>query len=488
MRVEYSFDWKGFHFFIKFLVVCFGAGIIWNYGLPLAVSHFAPAQPAPIQTQETSPVATVAIAALSDPSTPKRVINSLTIEEAVPKEGKFIAVDLEKMKLYLYQDGKITATFPIVTKGKPETPWETPSGFYSVLTKEVTHFSSIGKVYMPYSLQFYGNYFIHGWTYYPNGTPTSASFSGGCIKLATADAKEVFAFADKGTGIFVYDKKETVPKSAVVLTDLPIPPVSAGSYLIADIDTGDVYLERRAKEPRPIASVTKLMTALVANEVVSFDKNVSVARGVLLHPKNPNDTARETFLIGDLFYPLLMESNNAVADAIARYYDITDFVEQMNTTAKALDMQSTRFADASGISSENTATPDDLFRLAAYLANKKSFVLKITGTPKKEIISRGGERYRFSNFNVFFDSTNFVGGKVGHTTIAQDTMLSVFSLPVNGEERRIAIVVLGSTDYTTDTKNLVAWFAETAEQGNNLSGTSCVSCAKIKKHRKIELP
>ena len=215
-----------------------------------------------------------------------RVINALAIEDVVPATGKFVAADLRAMQISLFQDGMLVETIPIKTKGKPGTPWETPSGFYTIQTKEESHFSSIGKVYMPYSMQFYGNYFVHGWTTYPDGTPTPETFSGGCIKLATEEAAKVFAFADIGTKIFVYDPPTVDAIAPIALAALPVPRISARAYLVADIDTGDVYAERAAAAERSIASVTKLMTALVANETISFDKKIRVPEGALTNPRD----------------------------------------------------------------------------------------------------------------------------------------------------------------------------------------------------------
>lgn len=390
------------------------------------------------------------------------------------------------MKLTLYQDGAATAEYPILTKGKPGTPNETPTGFYTILTKEQDHFNRSEQVHMPYSMQFYGNYFIHGWPYYTDGHPVNPEYSGGCIRLSTSDAGEVLAFVDRGTNLFVYDPIRTAPTASLVLNTLPTPSISAASYLVADIDTGDVFLEQHARDPRPIASVTKLMTALVANETIMFYKNIAVARGELLHTQNDSVSANETFPIGDLLYPLLMESNNAVADRLARYYGTTGFVNWMNTTAKALDMQSTHFADASGISSGNVSTPDDLYRLATYLTNKKSFIWNITRTPNKKLVADNGNVYYFNNFNIFSNSPDFVGGKVGQTGAAKETMVSVFSVPINGASRRVAIVVLKSNNYTFDTERLVDWFTQSAQQGAALSGTACVSCATRSRYRKIE--
>lgn len=451
---SHTFDWKGFAFFIQALAVALVLGTAGYWGVVYAHVYYATPTQASIVATST-PVAHTALPPAPEAS--QRVIESLTIEDVVPKEGKFIAADLVNMKLYLYATGSVVAQFPIQTKGKPGTPWETPSGLYSIKTKEKTHFSSIGHVYMPYSMQFYGNYFIHGWTHYPDGTPTAASFSGGCIKLLTGDAQEVFEFADLGTKVFVYDNKQEAPRRTLTFVNIPKPTIDAAAFLVADIDTGDVYAERNAGEVRPIASVTKLMTALVANETISLDKKVAVPEGVLYNPPVATSTAQKSFLVNDLFYPLLMQSSNGVAESLASYYGKSAFINWMNATAKSLDMRSTMFADASGISPDNLSSADDLFRLASYLAHKKSFVLKITDTAKKDIVSDDGTTYKVTNVNAPAYEEPFEGGKAGHTTAAQDTMVSVLSVDTDDGPRRIAVIVLGSEDQILATRALGEW-------------------------------
>ena len=484
-RIESSFDWRGFNFFVRGAALCLAVAVSGYYGFSYAVAYLAPHDTPTLAAVQQEPAETGAAAAALSSTTPRRVINSLSIAQAVPAEGKFIAADLVNMELYLYQDGTTTAQYPILTKGRPGTPWETPSGFYSIQSKEEIHFSTIGHVYMPYSMQFYGNYFIHGWTYYPDGTPVSASFSGGCIKLSTEDAAKVFAFADRGTKIFVYDSKKTEPLPPLVLDPTPLPDITAPAYLVADIDTGDVYAEQGAQGRRSIASVTKLMTALVANEVISLDKKISVPEGGLFNPPDTGNATEKTFLVDDLFYPLLMQSSNLVANSIAAYYGKHGFVEWMNSTAKALDMTSSFYADASGISSDNISTPEDLFRLATYLSNKKSFVFDITRTKNKTISAEDGSSYRIENVNARADTGPFEGGKAGHTTAASDTMVSVLSFKIGGATRHAAVIVLGSNDQAQDTMHLAEWITAAAKE--EVSQTACASCTSEPYYRKIEL-
>jgi D-alanyl-D-alanine carboxypeptidase len=254
--------------------------------------------------------------------------------------------------------------------------------------------------------------------------------------------------------------------------------------LVADIDTGDVYAERAAGEKRPIASVTKLMTALVANEVISFDKKLSIPQGILTVPPIATSTEPRTFVVEDLLYALLLQSNNKIAEALASYYGSGGFVRWMNTTAKAIGMNDTTYADASGISANNISTTEDLYRQLVYLSNKKSFVLKITHTAQKNIIADEGQSYTVYNVNRPATDESFEGGKAGHTTAAADTFASVLNLTVGGQSRRIAIVVLGSQNQIADTNTLEEWIKTAATL--DATQAACLSCA-APTYRKISI-
>ncbi|MBY0539392.1 L,D-transpeptidase family protein [Patescibacteria group bacterium] len=481
--MNHSFDWRGFVFFFALCAALIVSSVVTHFGILYASTDAEAVRQASVVIPPPAERLSANLAAGIVPA--RRVIDSLQISDVIPKEGKFISADLVAMKLFLYENGTIVNEFPIQSKGKPGTSWETPSGFYSIKTKEEVHYSTIGKVYMPFSMQFYGNYFIHGWTYYPDGTPVSASYSGGCIKLTTEDAQKVFAFADIDTGVFVYDKKTHELLPSIALADIPLPNIAGEAYLIADIDTGDVYAEKDSSEARPIASVTKLMTALVANELISFEQSIPIENVELKNGKNMSTTT-ERFLVGDLLYPLLLESNNAVANRITKYYGEDRFVDWMNTTAQALGMHRTSFADGSGVSPENLSTPDDLFRLLRYLADKKSFALTMTRLKEKEVSAKSGAVFKVTNVNDPVFRAPFLGGKAGQTTAAGETMAAVISLSVNDVERRIAVIVLKSPDRLSDTLALSEWVKKASVTDAQMKSAACVVCTETPEYRKIE--
>ncbi len=114
-----------------------------------------------------------------------------------------LIADLQNMKVDLVSKGQVIKTFDIISKGRPASYYETPAGDYTIKSKQENKFSNLGHVYMPYSMQFYGNFFIHGIPYHADGTRVSSSYSGGCIRMSDADAKEIYEFSKVGTRLLI---------------------------------------------------------------------------------------------------------------------------------------------------------------------------------------------------------------------------------------------------------------------------------------------
>lgn len=477
-RGPHSIDMRGLQFAAKFLLVIVVAFSMVKYGTAIASDAILSANErylaetqaklsTAIDRRENRPAEEKAVleklqqyeSALST-----RTIGTASIDTLALAHERMIAADLTEMKLYVFENGHATATYPILSKGKRGSRWETPTGLYKIETKEEDHFSSIGAVHMPYSMQFFGNFFIHGWPYYPGGEPVPEGYSGGCIRLSTEDAAHVYEFVKRGTPIFVWEATST-STTQITVADHPLPKVSAKSFLIADINTGQVYAERAADNPYPIASISKLLTALVANETIHFDRTLTV---------NSDDRAQtdgtpgsilkgDTFTVGELLYPLLMESNNSAAYTLARYNGQDNFIKWMNDKARAIGMEQTHMADPSGISPENVSTANDLFKLTRYIAHNQSFILNLSREPQKQMKAENGRTYSFANFNLFMSNDEFLGGKVGYTPEAHETMTTVWELPVDNATATIAIIVLQSDTRRDDIQKLLAWFRRAAK-------------------------
>ncbi|MDZ4226899.1 MAG: L,D-transpeptidase family protein, partial [Patescibacteria group bacterium] len=325
----------------------------------------------PSQTGAASiPITYGAMPELSDPDFYWRVKQQFTDERA-----SFIEADLSKMQLIVYRDGSPELTVPILAKGRVGSWWETPVGIYKIETRERNHFSSFGNVNMPYSLDFNGNFFIHGWPTDTNGEPVASTYSGGCIRLATEDAASVYDLADVGMPVIVYNTVDTRDSFQYRAKG---PSTSAKEYVVADIRNGTVLVHKQADGALPIASITKLITALVVIDNFNLDKSIRVSSEAKVSTTIPRLKAGQSYTVHDLLILMLTESSNEAAEAFAYQYGYSRFVGLMEAKAAAIGMQSTTFEDPSGFSTENLSTPEDLFTLLKYIYENRRFIFDIT--------------------------------------------------------------------------------------------------------------
>lgn len=380
-----------------------------------------------------------------------------------PTEGKVIRADLEKMKLYLFADGLLQAEVDILSRGRKGTPWETPGGDYSVLFKEKNHFSSIGGVWMPYSLQFFGNFFIHGWPYYEDGTPVREGYSGGCIRLSTADAKVVFEFADKGTTVSVHATDEAWPdsfskaESFYVLETAPLLEVSAQSFLVADLLTGEIILSKNETEVLPAGDLVYLPSTLVSLEVINQYRKISVS-GSEAQMSTTGLVAGQEFVIGDLVYPLLFSLDPAPVEIFTRFYGKNLFLDRLTDKVQAIGLDDTVFVSPL-VWPDNKTTSADVAKLARYIYDSKKFIWDTTALPSKNISG-----HSWVNDNKFVARKDFVGGIVGSENQAGVIIIN-HQTDVFGS-RPIVVVVLGSTDPETDLENILKHIDEHITYGN----------------------
>lgn len=256
-------------------------------------------------------------------------------------------------------------------------------------------------------------------------------------------------------------KESDIPKiSDDTLRYVPAPEVSARSYLVADLTTDTILLSKNSSTKRPVASITKLMTALVADEQIGYNTVIPITKeAVATHGRQGRLEAGQRMQLSTLIYPLLLESSNDAAAALAITRGRSAFISLMNQKAATLNMHNTAFADASGLSSRNISTAEDLLKLASHIYNEKKYIFDITTQIQKTFEAPGSDTLlNYTNNNPFKATPYFVGGKNGYTSAARKTLLSLFALPTQTSERILAIIVLGSENHAKDTEKLLDWF------------------------------
>lgn len=259
-----------------------------------------------------------------------------------------------------------------------------------------------------------------------------------------------------GTEIFTEQRDDR--KSYTLKGDVKFPKTYARSLLVGDIDNGDIIATKNPDQLSPIASLTKLMTAIVADEIVGTDSDVVVSRGaVATYGAQGRLIAGEKYSVAEIFYPLLLESSNDAAEVLAESYGREDFLIKMNEKARSIGLTYTNFDDPSGLSEDNKSTARELFLLSQYIHKFREYIFDITKLKKYSLGKKNWyNNSRFKNYNYY------IGGKNGYTEEAGKTLIALFQLPLEGEDsfRNIAIILLDSADVEKDVRYILKFLNE----------------------------
>ena len=372
----------------------------------------------------------------------------------VSEEVTFVELDIPRKTLNYFVEGEILYTFDIKKLPAAGSWWDVSSGLYQVSGVEEVFFSTSANANFPWTIRFEENFIIHGGAKYTDDSPVSDDFVAGGIRIGDVEAKKLFEIIKSGTAVLVHTE-QAAPDTFVYEPSAPT--VSAERYFVADIDSKTVLASTDIDDPASIASLTKLMTALVAAEELDLDGRVYVSSPSFVTSLVPRLKSRSSVSMYSLLQLLLVESSNEAAEVIARELGREEFIAAMNEKASQLGMSDTVFADPSGLSADNVSTVGDLYRLTQYIHENRSFIIGLTKDASLTTVYAGGDFSGLFNFNEIEDVAGFVGGKVGETSAAGQTSISLHELEVEGSIRTIVIIVLGSTDRAADVETLVSF-------------------------------
>lgn len=240
----------------------------------------------------------------------------------------------------------------------------------------------------------------------------------------------------------------------------PFIEIAAKSAIITDGNAEKILYQKNIFEKMPIASLTKLMTAIIIfenqnnlNEITTLSKTAILTEG----------TAGD-FKIGDkisienLIKSMLLESSNDAAMAIKEYFALKniDLVALMNTKAEKLGLQNTRFSSVSGLEYENNySTAYDLARLLSY-SLKNTRLWNILNMPSAIITinSNNTERKIVNNNELLEKVPGMLGGKTGFTDEAKGCLATAVKI---NEKNKIITIVLGTDNRFEETEKLINW-------------------------------
>jgi D-alanyl-D-alanine carboxypeptidase len=224
--------------------------------------------------------------------------------------------------------------------------------------------------------------------------------------------------------------------------------ILADSAAVLDIKDNLFIFEKNANEVRRLASITKLMAALVfLDNNPGWDKTYSIQREDRRDGGAVYLYLGEEVTVKDLFYAMLVGSDNTADIALIHASGLTeeDFVQRMNEKARYLGFFNTKFADPVGLSNDNVSTAREVALLVkAALDNPDIF--KAVATNEVEIVTAEGQKKTIKSTNYLLNNfsserARILGGKTGHTDLAGYCLAAKFT---DQNQHDIISVVLGA--------------------------------------------
>lgn len=219
------------------------------------------------------------------------------------------------------------------------------------------------------------------------------------------------------------------------------------------IDKKTTLIKRNSDDRWPIASVTKLMTALVAREKLNpeDDAVISQRAATIGGSVVGNFKQGEVFKVKDLIQAMIVGSSNNAAMALADKFGEQEFIDAMQSEASNLGMSDTTYIEPTGLSFVNQSTATDLVKLMTYIYYNDPGILAISRQNQVQILElKSGKTRIVPNVDEFFGEANFIGGKTGFTDEAGHNLVALFKDGNNV----LLTVVLGSKNSFEETRRI----------------------------------
>jgi D-alanyl-D-alanine endopeptidase (penicillin-binding protein 7) len=273
-------------------------------------------------------------------------------------------------------------------------------------------------------------------------------------------------------------KEAQEPKFKLDDTGSLVPDLRAEAAIIYDPITGEVLWEENSQSLRSIASITKVMTAVVFLEnAPDLTEQVVVQRADVYRASTTYLRAGYKLSTGDLLHFLLIGSDNAAARVLARVspYGAAGFIERMNQKAAELGLTATSYVDPSGLLNDNLSSAYDMARLIAMASADERISSVMQKAQYSAQIGRRTINVNSTNQLLTKGDVDVLGGKTGFIRRAGYCLAALLRLPQTGKQ--VAVVVLGARSNAGrfwETRHLFNWLAGKAE---DLIGTPLEAAA-----------
>jgi len=230
-----------------------------------------------------------------------------------------------------------------------------------------------------------------------------------------------------------------------------------------------ILYKKDEHEPLLIASLTKLMSALVALKHYAPAQEIVITRDILNEQGEAGYLREgEVFSVKDLLHLALIESSNDAAAALAEPLGRTLFIQRMQEQAKQLEMKNSSFTNPTGLDplfgeKGNYSTASDLTKLAMRLMEQHPQVFDILSQEKLDLYAREGKfHHTMRNTNTLLHYSEWpakiFGGKTGSTLLAKESLVLLLESP--DSKGYIVNVVLGSDDRFFEMQTLLRWILQ----------------------------
>ena len=250
-----------------------------------------------------------------------------------------------------------------------------------------------------------------------------------------------------------------LPPGGPISSEAPPPPqLTATAWALYDIDAGELLASRAADEERPMASVTKIMTALVVMDHADLTDRVRITESAAATGEAEIGLVPgELWTVEDLLAAVLVRSGNDAAVALAEYVggSVEGFAEMMNDKAAELGLEHSHFVNPHGLDADGhyTSANDLVAMTLAALEDPVLSTMARTRLVKFRPDPAGVSRIARSTNKLLGRYPGVVGFKTGFTNLAGKVLVSVAE--VNG--RRLVAVVMQSEDHFADSRELLDW-------------------------------
>lgn len=268
----------------------------------------------------------------------------------------------------------------------------------------------------------------------------------------TGNETNVTSVASSTAGTSAAAREEKIP---VRNWSVPDPTTDARAIIVQSLDDDFPFFRYNSDTAWPMASLTKLMTAVIVTERGGLSQKVTVSDTAVKTEGTAGDLrAGEMYAVEDLLKIMLMSSSNDAAAALGEYIGKDVFLDLVDKKEKEIGMTETIIHDSSGLDDTNTATARDMLMLLKYIIAKDPDILRWTRLTLLLVQPVNSDRsHAVPNVDLLAARADFLGGKTGTSPLAKENLAAILSF----RNRRIAVIILGSPDRVKETNGILEW-------------------------------